>query len=135
MPSYTTISCAGDLWTSLTSPHARAHDVALRGHLGARERAALYLVLGTLRVQLLVGIGYETGPHNISLLLCSPEPPIYGERKWSSPFCPEDAGSLRRATNIRPHGREVRGVAVRAPLSCWTFGSRSSVIHVQGTIS
>ena len=33
------------------------------------------------------------------------------------------------------HGHEVRGLAVRAHLSCWTFWSGSSVIHIQGTIS
>src|SRR5207245_8636391 len=33
------------------------------------------------------------------------------------------------------HGHEVRGLAVRAHLSCWAFWSGSSVIHIQGTIS
>src|SRR2546427_7048649 len=44
-----------------------------------------------------------------------------------------DSGAGPR--DIRPHGHEVGGVAVRARLSCWAFWSGPSVIHVQGTIS
>jgi hypothetical protein len=47
---------------------------------------------------------------------------ILPRRRWIS----------AQARNICPHGHEVSGVAVRARLSCWTFGSGSSVIHVQG---
>jgi hypothetical protein len=50
---------------------------------------------------------------------------ILPRRRWIS----------AQARNICPHGHEVSGVAVRARLSCWTFGSGSSVIHIQGTIS
>src|SRR5207244_8562697 len=51
-------------------------------------------------------------------------PPIYGERKGSSTIGREDPGIRRKARNIRPHGHEARGVAVRARLSCWAFWSR-----------
>src|SRR5207244_3537519 len=52
--------------------------------------------------------------------------------------CPQLAGKAldsRAGSETFTHGHEVRGLAVRAHLSCWAFWSGSSVIHIQGTIS
>src|SRR5882724_10286464 len=58
------------------------------------------------------------------------------EKESDGPHLAEKTLNLGAALeNIRPHGHVVRGVAVRGGLRCWTFWSRLTVTHVQGTIS
>jgi hypothetical protein len=57
------------------------------------------------------------------------------EKESDRPQLAEKPWIPARARDIRPHGHEVRGVAVRVRLCCWAFWSGSSVIHVQGAIS
>jgi hypothetical protein len=58
------------------------------------------------------------------------------EKESNRPHLAQKTPEFRcRARNICLPGHEVRGVAVRACLSCRAFWSRASVIHVQGAIS